>query len=284
MPLNHAITTLVFGHYGPSLIILCLVTAIEIALPRGRISLIGRLSGVLFWTVLLFVTVAANTGLSAVWRAIGIQPLIVLPLRLQWAGPVAAFVAPILGAVIYDFFFYWFHRAQHRWLWRYHQVHHAIRELSAANSYHHISEPFFQWIGMLVPASLLFADTGIAAPVVAILLHFQGSFIHSPMQLNLGPLRIFFCDNVFHRIHHSLEPQHFDRNFGGFTTLWDQLFGTAYFPMPGEWPATGLAGVDPPETVEQWIMLPFRTPLTASDNGHGQPRSMPTTKPTNATI
>jgi sterol desaturase/sphingolipid hydroxylase (fatty acid hydroxylase superfamily) len=33
---------------------------------------------------------------------------------------------------------------------------------------------------------------------------------------------------VAHRIHHSPEVEHFDRNFGGITPLWDRLFGTWY--------------------------------------------------------
>ena len=55
-----------------------------------------------------------------------------------------------------------------------------------------------------------------------------------------GDLGRVIADNRFHRIHHSVEPDHFDKNFGAGTSLWDQLFGTAYFPKENEWPATGL--------------------------------------------
>lgn len=52
-------------------------------------------------------------------------------------------VAPLLGMILYDFFGYWLHRAQHKWLWRLHAIHHAIEELSGINSYFHPTEQFF---------------------------------------------------------------------------------------------------------------------------------------------
>ena len=39
----------------------------------------------------------------------------------------------------------------------------------------------------------------------------------------------------WHRIHHSLQPEHFDKNFAGLLPLWDILFGT--FRNPREWNA-----------------------------------------------
>lgn len=235
-----------------------LITALELLLPRDRYSLRGRLAGMLFWAIWLPVMAATNAALRATWQWLGLGPLLVLPLEFRWAGPLALILAPVVGAAVYDFFFYWFHRAQHRWLWQYHAVHHSVRELSAVNAYHHVSEPVFQALFLLVPASLLGSDTGYLAPAMAVILHLHSAFIHSPTRLHLGPLRAFFCDNRFHRIHHSLEERHFDRNFGAFTTLWDRLFGTAYFPDSDEWPDTGLAGVAQPGGVSAWMALPYR--------------------------
>jgi sterol desaturase/sphingolipid hydroxylase (fatty acid hydroxylase superfamily) len=60
-------------------------------------------------------------------------------------------------------------------------------------------------------------------------------------------------DDRTHRFHHSLEPKH----FGLFITLWDSLFGTAYFPEPGEWPQTGVADFPEPQTVGEFLLAPF---------------------------
>ncbi len=56
-----------------------------------------------------------------------------------------------------------------------------------------------------------------------------------------------------HRIHHSREPQHFNKNFGVVTSVWDRLFGTAYFPAKDEWPDTGIVNQSEPSTVREFL-------------------------------
>jgi sterol desaturase/sphingolipid hydroxylase (fatty acid hydroxylase superfamily) len=243
---------------SPWLFAFAFMTALELLLPRERGSIARRGAGLLFWALWLPTMVAVYAGFRALWVAMGIEPLIVLPLTLEWTGWFAVIAAPFAGAAFYDFFFYWFHRAQHKWFWRFHAVHHSIGDLNATNAYHHISEPFFQALFILVPTSLIVSDSGPVIPVMATIIYLHASFIHSSTSLHLGPLRCILVDNRFHRIHHSLEERHFDRNFGAMTTLWDRLFGTAHFPEKDEWPATGLAGVDQPRDIGAWLTLPFR--------------------------
>ncbi|MDF7776002.1 sterol desaturase family protein [Sphingomonas sp. AOB5] len=234
------------------------MTALELLLPRGRNSIAGRIPGLMFWAIWLPATWAVYGLFHQFWAYLGIRPLIVLPLSLDWTGAIAVIAAPIVGAMVGDFFFYWFHRAQHRWLWRYHAVHHSIREMSAANSYHHISEPVVHTLLYLIPTSLIVSYTGPVAPAMTVLLYLHASYIHSPAAISFGPGRALFVDNRFHRIHHSLDEKHFDHNFGAFTTIWDRLFGTAWYPAKDEWPDVGLAEVDQPRTVAEWITLPGR--------------------------
>ncbi len=232
------------------------MTALELTLPRDRYPVSGRLAGVMFWTLWLSANAAAVALFHLLWRSLGIQPLVLLPTRAAWAGPLACVIAPLLGSIVYDFFFYWCHRAQHRWLWKYHAVHHSITELSAVNAFHHISEPLFQIALIAIPSSLIAADVTVAMPIVIILLQLQAAFIHSSTTLHLGPLRWLLVDNRFHRIHHSVEHRHFDYNFGAMTTIWDRLFGTAWMPATDEWPETGIAEVGQPATLRDWVMLP----------------------------
>ncbi|NML04955.1 sterol desaturase family protein [Sphingomonas sp. G-3-2-10] len=234
------------------------MTALELLLPRSRTSIRGRLSGLLFWAIFLPVNALGLALFREIWALIGIHPLITLPLTMSWTGALAWIAAPIAGAVVGDFFFYWFHRAQHRWFWRYHAVHHSIRELSAVNAFHHISEPIFYSLLFIIPTSLILSDTGPVAPLMTVILFLHSSYIHSPAAIDFGPLRSALVDNRFHRIHHSLEEKHFDHNFGAFTTIWDRLFRTAWFPAKDEWPDTGLAEVDQPRTVGEWLTLPGR--------------------------
>ncbi len=234
------------------------MTALELLAPRSAVSIGARLHGVLFWAFWLPATAISFAAFHLLWNAIGIPPLVRLPLSLNWTGAFAVVLAPIAGAIVGDFFFYWFHRGQHAWFWRYHAVHHSIRDLSTVNSFHHVSEGAIQALLYLVPTSLIVADTGPVIPAMTALIFFQASLIHSSTAVHLGPLRELFVDNQFHRIHHSLQTEHFDKNFSAFTTLWDRLFGTAWFPATDEWPDTGLAEIDQPRSVRAWLTLPFR--------------------------
>ena len=234
------------------------MTALELLLGHGEQKFASRLPGLIFWLLWLPFSQLVYAGFHALWAEIGIRPLVVLPLEFTWLGAAAIVATPIASAAVYDFFFYWCHRAEHRWLWRFHAVHHSIRDMNAVNAFHHITEPIFQTGLILLPASLIVSETGSVASLMVVLLYLQASFIHSPARIHFGPARAFFVDNRFHRIHHSLEERHFDRNFGAFTTIWDRLFGTAHFPAADEWPDVGLVAIDQPRNVGEWLSLPWR--------------------------
>jgi hypothetical protein len=44
----------------------------------------------------------------------------------------------------------------------------------------------------------------------------------------------------YHRIHHSVEPQHLNKNFCRIFPVFDVIFGTAWRPGKDEFPVTGL--------------------------------------------
>lgn len=242
------------------IVVFAILTAFEFLNAKGGQTLWSRVNGLAYWTVFIPLSAVLLAGLTSLWAALGLRPLLCLPAfqSFQWIGPFAVVAAVLAAAIVNDFFFYWAHRFQHRFLWRYHAVHHSIREMNAVNSYHHASEAVVSLLLYTVPTSLIVADLGPGLPFVSFAIWLHIVWIHSPTRANFGPLRALFVDNRFHRIHHSLEERHFDRNFGAFTTLWDRLFGTACFPEPGQWPAVGLAGIDEPRTVREWLDLPAR--------------------------
>lgn len=226
-------------------------------LRRGsKVTLAARLKAIVFWNIYGVIVGLMAHGLALVWAPVGIKPL--LP-TLAPAGlpPVAAAaIGAVAAAYLGDLVYYGCHRIQHRFFWRFHAVHHSVRDMNGLTAYHHVSEQLFQFALYSVPLSLLI-DSPYAAPVFGSLLALQGNYLHSPIRLNFGPLGRYFVDNRFHRIHHSLEPAHFDKNFGLFTTLWDVVFGTAYFPARDEWPATGVADVPEPATMVEYLASPF---------------------------
>lgn len=164
---------------------------------------------------------------------------------------IGTLASVILATLIYDFFYYWLHRAQHRFpiLWRFHAVHHSVRKLSPATSFHHISEALFRGIFVAIPVTM-FAPPGTPGYLmIAIVAH--GYYLHSSTRANFGWFAYVINDNRNHRIHHSVDPRHHNRNFGVTTPLWDRLFGT--FHYPDTWCAVGLEDYPEPQTIRDYI-------------------------------
>lgn len=239
---------------------LAIFRGVELAFPqRGVPSPERNWLGLRIWLayvaaqVVLTAAVLALVGSSGLSPEIDPRQMTGLPM---WATAIVVGMTIILAK---DFFFYWEHRIQHRWLWRWHAPHHAIRNLSATNSWHHWTEIAMFALMVALPMSLLTPAFGLRPFLIGLILSWQPIYLHSATRLQLGPvLRRLVVDSRYHRIHHSLEPRHFDRNFGAATPLWDWLFGTAYFPNEDEWPEVGLAGVAEPTSLREWSALPFR--------------------------
>lgn len=239
----------------------------ELLLPRTRNSLQSYRRAAVF----LVVAIAINTlVLKAMEGSTGffeVKPLAFLDLRPLTESPslplrVTGWLVAVLGiTIVGNFFYYWMHRAQHRfgWMWRFHRVHHSITEMSATASYHHVAEDLFQFAAVTMPMALLLGVASGPVPwLVIVLANTHSYFIHTSARLNIGPLKYLICDNRFHRIHHSREQHHIDHNFATTTPLWDVLFGTAYFPRRDEWPAVGLDDVPEPRTIADYLLMPFR--------------------------
>lgn len=265
MPIIHSWVANLLAVSLSTVSIAVIMWSIERLFPRGKVTLESQLRSMTFWVFAGLGTATATTFYGWLQHMLHPQPLFVISLRSLLSSPSihwsAYIIAPLLGIILYDFFGYWLHRAQHRWLWRLHAIHHSIEELSGINSYFHWTEQFFRIAFISLPAAYV---VGIdAAPSVfgiELLVTLQGYYLHSPNSLHLGPVvRRVIADNRFHRIHHSVAPHHFDKNFGAGTSIWDQLFGTAYFPAEDEWPATGLAHQPEAQTLADFLWGPFRS-------------------------
>jgi len=224
---------------------------------RGvKVSTASRIRALVFWSVYNVGILLLADLMWPLWSSLAVKPL--LPSLTVPGVPhaVGVVIGCVAAAYVGDFVYYWCHRLQHRYFWRFHAVHHAVREMSGITAYHHVSEEVFKFVLYMVPLTLLTRDP-FAIPVFGLLLGLQGNYLHSCTWLNLGPLGRYLVDNRFHRIHHSIEERHFDKNFGVFTTLWDSLFGTAHFPAPGEWPETGVADFPEPAGVRAFLVAPF---------------------------
>lgn len=250
---------------GRSLLItglmLVFLVVLEQWLPRKAYSLRDRKLGAMIWLLGVPLGFALSMPLVMMWTAIRpAEPLLTLDFAawLSWMGPLKWLAAAAGVILVTDLFGYWFHRIQHGPLWPVHAVHHSIEDLHAVSAYRHPIDAAFQFVLVFAPMSLLPFGAGPEVLIVSVLTSLQLNFIHCPVQVTFGPLRYFLVDNAFHRIHHSVEPRHFGKNYGVLTTVWDQVFRTAYFPAKDEWPDTGLAEIREPRSIREWLDLPVR--------------------------
>jgi sterol desaturase/sphingolipid hydroxylase (fatty acid hydroxylase superfamily) len=176
----------------------------------------------------------------------------------------------LLGRAVYlsllwmlarDFFYYWFHRLQHasRWLWAEHAVHHSDEYVNATTAVrHHWLETPLMVIFVFVPLNILFRPPAITYPMVAAVVSWVGMINHMNIRVGFGSFAWLISSPQNHRIHHSRQPGHMDKNFAAFFPIWDVIFGTYYSPRKGEYPATGLSSGQRVTSIAQALMLPFK--------------------------
>lgn len=192
------------------------------------------------------------SGLLLAGLAPLIQPAINPPTgqNIRWDFP-SGVLGSILGMmammVVSDFVYYWWHRFQHvnRWLWAQHTLHHSERSLNVVASlrHHWLEDPLRLFIQTL-PLGFLFYFAPPTVAWVGVVIGLWPFFIHMNLRLWMGPLTAIFAGPQYHRIHHSILPHHRDRNFAAVFPVWDIVFGTAHLPKRGEYPPTGIEGIE----------------------------------------
>ncbi|MCF6301432.1 MAG: sterol desaturase family protein [Proteobacteria bacterium] len=144
---------------------------------------------------------------------------------------------------IFDFFYYWFHRFQHKstLLWAQHQFHHADTALNiTTGNRHHWLEDSLRIFIILIPMSVLFSFKSEHTGLIWSGFMLWGYFIHLNLKLDLRWLTPVFGGPQLHRIHHSNLKPHLDKNFAAFFPIYDIVFGSFYWPKKDEYPTTGL--------------------------------------------
>ena len=183
-------------------------------------------------------------------------------------GLVALSAATILAYLLFDFFYYWFHRLQHTLplLWQEHKFHHMDEQLSALTTIRqHWLEDFLRIPVIALPMAVVFKldqidpySLGLGGAIVAIVSGSWATFIHCNLKVHLGAASRVFVGPQIHRIHHSRLPQHHDRNFSAYFPIWDVLFGTYYAPARDEFPPTGVDGEKEFKSFGEAMIFPFR--------------------------
>lgn len=185
-------------------------------------------------------------------------------------GSLPRWIEFAISLLVLDFMHYTSHRARHTipWLWHFHSIHHSQVELNPATTFRtHFLDSTFDVMILTVVYGLIGSDP---TPWIygGITSQFWSLFIHSNIRSNLGPFGWLVVSPQFHRVHHSIEIGHADRNFGDRLIVWDLIFGTAIldrtsYPETGTHDTAGIreTGWTPRSIARAWLrqtLYPFR--------------------------
>jgi sterol desaturase/sphingolipid hydroxylase (fatty acid hydroxylase superfamily) len=147
----------------------------------------------------------------------------------------------VLALLFSDLLFWITHVVRHKvtFLWHFHAVHHSQRELNFFTEYrvHPVDDLFIYTIGF-IPLFMV-EPSSVSLVALVWVRHWHTRLYHANIRSDFGPLRYLLVTPQSHRVHHSIEARHHDRNFGLTFSLWDHLFGTQYRGYD-EYPETGI--------------------------------------------
>lgn len=173
--------------------------------------------------------------------------------------------------VVFDFWDYWMHRANHRlpFLWRFHKAHHSDMELDVTTSARfHIGELLIS-NGVKCLMILLWGPSLQGLVAFDILLTAAAQFHHS--NLNLPRKVQDLLERVIvtprmHRCHHSLHKSCLNTNFSAILSFWDRLARS--FHRAGDRQELEPIGLTRPRGVVTMQLTPFLlTPVKRNEPG-----------------
>jgi sterol desaturase/sphingolipid hydroxylase (fatty acid hydroxylase superfamily) len=162
--------------------------------------------------------------------------------------PMPGWFATPAAVILLDLTIYGQHVAFHAvpMLWRLHRLHHADLEVDVTTGLRfHPGEILLSMAIKLAAVAALGAPP-LAVLVFEILLNASSLFNHGNASLPLRidrVLRLVVVTPDMHRVHHSIDRQETDSNFGFNLPWWDRLFGT-YRAQPAAGHARMTVGID----------------------------------------
>ncbi len=171
--------------------------------------------------------------------------LAMVPLAVAITEPAASYIPqpralldvwlPLRVVLFYlcaDLGSYWMHRLMHtRHVWRVHRFHHSSTELY-----------WLSGVRLTIPQQLLFNVPTVAmlplligAPpwlIAAMLIEgaARNHWMHTNVTWRSNWLEWIFVTPRYHQIHHSIDGELHDANYGSLFTFWDRLFHTYVDP------------------------------------------------------
>lgn len=164
------------------------------------------------------------TILSYNWM---VNHLAIVHVQSSWLWYVIAFFALDLTG-------YLVHRIDHEYniFWNAHIVHHSSEEYNLACALRQSVSSFFRLFTIfLLPAALL----GVPAQIIAVVapLHLFAQFWYHTRHINkMGFLEKIIVTPSHHRVHHAINKEYLDKNYGQIFIFWDKWFGSFQEELP----------------------------------------------------
>lgn len=175
---------------------------------------------IIFYQVVV-ASLLVTTAFFVTKENIGLLNLVEIPTWLK-----------IIDTIVFmDLMFYFLHILIHRipLLWRFHRVHHTDLDVDVSTAMRfHLVEIVFRSLAGISMIYFIGADpAGVFVFECLFLLcfFFQHSGIRLPRQIE-NLYWILFVPPSMHRIHHSVDLEERNTNFGGIFSIWDRIFGT----------------------------------------------------------
>ena len=144
-----------------------------------------------------------------------------------WRMDINSWFTWIFAFVIYDFFYYWFHRISHerQIFWASHVAHHQSEDYNLSTALRQTGTgAFVSWV-FYIPMFLIGIPSYVFISVASLNLIYQ-FWVHSEHIPKLGWFENYFVTASNHRVHHAQNDEYIDKNYGGVFIIWDRMFGT----------------------------------------------------------
>lgn len=233
--------------------------------PALRQGLFADFIHALVNSLLLDIPLAISLSAVSCWieRSLGVRYLELLSHQSLWLQTMAF----LMGG---DLVKWTIHMLHHRVpvLWRFHRLHHCTRQMDAISLVR--THPVEVYLNRVVFLTLMMVVAGIDKRIVVLYSAadlLQGLWVHSNTHLHLGWLNYIFATQEFHHWHHANTPEAFNKNYGGFFSVWDWVFGTAYCPKGRAVPGFGIPEVKlPPTRYRDHLLTPFLSDVPRSNS------------------
>jgi sterol desaturase/sphingolipid hydroxylase (fatty acid hydroxylase superfamily) len=219
---------------------------------------------------------AINVGVSAI--ALGTGALVVAPVALRFAAqpsetslgllhliPLPFAVEFILGFLLMDLTFYYWHRANHVFplFWRFHNVHHIDQDLDISTSFRfHFGEVLYSVVFRALQISLLGISLFtylVYELVFQCATMFHHSNVRLPITIERWVNKVIVTPRM-HGIHHSIIKHETNSNYSVIFRWWDLMHRTLRLNVNQADVVIGVPAYLAPDDNKFWnlLVLPFR--------------------------